>query len=48
MTKDEIFNSVLGKEGGYVDHPDDKEAQQSGALLRTLPVLMDIVAICAI
>ena len=24
MTKDEIFNSVLGKEGGYVDHPDDK------------------------
>ena len=22
MTKDEIFNSVLGKEGGYVDHPD--------------------------
>ena len=24
MTKDEIFNSILGKEGGYVDHPDDK------------------------
>ena len=21
---DEIFNSILGKEGGYVDHPDDK------------------------
>ncbi len=39
----EIFNSILGKEGGYVDHPDDKEAQQCGALLRTLPVLMDTV-----
>ena len=24
MTKDDIFNSILGKEGGYVDHPDDK------------------------
>ncbi|EKQ0500094.1 glycoside hydrolase family 108 protein [Escherichia coli] len=24
MTKDEIFNSILGKEGGYVEHPDDK------------------------
>lgn len=24
MTKDEIFDAILGKEGGYVDHPDDK------------------------
>lgn len=24
MTKDEIFNTILGKEGGYVNHPDDK------------------------
>ena len=24
MTKDEIFEAILGKEGGYVDHPDDK------------------------
>ena len=24
MTKDQIFESILGKEGGYVDHPDDK------------------------
>ncbi len=24
MTKDDIFNSILGKEGGYVNHPDDK------------------------
>lgn len=24
MTKDEIFNAILGKEGGYVNHPDDK------------------------
>lgn len=24
MTKDEIFNSILGKEGGYVDHPADR------------------------
>jgi lysozyme family protein len=23
MTKDEIFNAILGKEG-YVNHPDDK------------------------
>lgn len=48
MTKDEIFNSILGKEGGYVDHPDDKEAQQCGASLRILPVLTDTVAICEI
>lgn len=24
MTKDDIFNAILGKEGGYVNHPDDK------------------------
>lgn len=24
MTKDDIFESILGKEGGYVNHPDDK------------------------
>lgn len=24
MTKDEIFDAVLGKEGGYVNHPNDK------------------------
>lgn len=24
MTKDDIFNGILGKEGGYVNHPDDK------------------------
>ena len=24
MTKDEIFDAILGKEGGYVNHPDDK------------------------
>ncbi|MDU1953777.1 MAG: putative peptidoglycan-binding domain-containing protein [Atlantibacter hermannii] len=24
MTKDDIFNEILGKEGGYVNHPDDK------------------------
>lgn len=24
MTKDEIFNSILGKEGGYVNNPNDK------------------------
>ncbi|MFV5078303.1 glycoside hydrolase family 108 protein [Klebsiella pneumoniae] len=24
MTKDEIFNAILGKEGGYVNNPDDK------------------------
>lgn len=24
MTKDEIFNSILGKEGGYVNNPSDK------------------------
>ncbi|HDD8823446.1 glycosyl hydrolase 108 family protein, partial [Escherichia coli] len=23
-SKDEIFDAVLGKEGGYVNHPDDK------------------------
>ncbi|UMS18001.1 hypothetical protein AOY83_13355 [Escherichia coli] len=23
-SKDEIFNEILGKEGGYVNHPDDK------------------------
>jgi lysozyme family protein len=30
MTKDEIFDAILGKEGGYVNHPDDKGAQQTG------------------
>lgn len=24
MTKDQIFDSILGKEGGYVNNPDDK------------------------
>lgn len=24
MTKDEIFNDILGKEGGYINNPDDK------------------------
>lgn len=24
MNKDDIFNTILGKEGGYVNHPDDK------------------------
>lgn len=24
MTKDDIFNKILGKEGGYVNHPNDK------------------------
>jgi len=24
VTKDEIFNAILGKEGGFVNHPDDK------------------------
>lgn len=24
MTKDDIFNSILGKEGGYVNNPNDK------------------------
>lgn len=24
MTKDDIFNAILGKEGGYVNHPNDK------------------------
>ncbi|HFV1242056.1 TPA: glycosyl hydrolase 108 family protein, partial [Escherichia coli] len=23
-SKDKIFDEVLGKEGGYVNHPDDK------------------------
>lgn len=25
MTKDEIFASILSREGGYVDHPDDRD-----------------------
>ncbi|MDK8008738.1 glycosyl hydrolase 108 family protein, partial [Escherichia coli] len=24
MNKDEIFNAILDKEGGYVNHPDDR------------------------
>ncbi|MGT3291570.1 glycoside hydrolase family 108 protein, partial [Yersinia enterocolitica] len=24
MTKNDIFEAILGKEGGYVNHPDDK------------------------
>ncbi|EHP6632348.1 hypothetical protein KMW88_004866, partial [Salmonella enterica] len=24
MTKDEIFASILNREGGYVNHPDDR------------------------
>lgn len=30
MNKDEIFNAILEKEGGYVNHPDDKEVRQTG------------------
>ncbi|HAE8613142.1 TPA_asm: hypothetical protein G4W81_004913, partial [Salmonella enterica subsp. salamae serovar 30:1,z28:z6] len=24
MTKDEVFASILDREGGYVNHPDDR------------------------
>lgn len=30
MTKDEIFASILSREGGYVDHPDDRGDQRIG------------------
>ncbi len=30
MTKDEIFASILSREGGYVDHPDDRGGQRIG------------------
>lgn len=28
MTKDEIFAAILSREGGYVDHPDDRGGGQ--------------------
>lgn len=30
MTKDEIFAALLSREGGYVDHPDDRGTNALG------------------
>lgn len=46
--KDEIFDEILGKEGGYVNHPDDKGGRQNGVLRKKLPAPTDTVVICAI
>ncbi len=45
-SKDEIFDEVLGKEGGYVNHPDDKGGPTKWALLKKSPGRTDIRAIC--
>ena len=45
-SKDVIFDEILGKEGGYVNHPDDKVGRQNGVLQKKSPALTDIAAIC--
>ncbi len=35
MTKDEIFAAILSREGGYVDHPDDRGPTHWGITLTT-------------
>lgn len=35
MTKDDIFNAILGKEGGYVNHPDDKGGPTNWGITQT-------------
>ncbi|MCG7368017.1 hypothetical protein MHZ90_18060 [Pantoea sp. ACRSH] len=36
MTKDEIFSSILGKEGGYVNNPDDKGGPTSWGITQAV------------
>lgn len=40
MTADQIIEGILGKEGGYVDHPSDKAGQPAGASPKPPPVHM--------
>ena len=58
MTADQIIEGILGKEGGYVDHPSDKggptrwgitqtTARASAALLANLASLLLFVAVVA-
>jgi hypothetical protein len=46
MTADQIIEGILGKEGGYVDHPSDKGGPTAGASRRPPPVHMAIPVIC--
>ena len=36
MTKDDIFEIILGKEGGYVDHPNDKGGPTRWGITQTV------------
>lgn len=47
-SKDEIFDEVLGKEGGYVNHPDDKGGPTKWGITEKSPAPTDTVTICAI
>lgn len=46
MNKDEIFNAILEKEGGYVNHPDDKGGPTNWGLPKSPRGLMVMMAIC--
>lgn len=50
MTKDEIFAAILSREGGYVDHPDDRGGPTHWGITLTTarPGLMAIWGICGI
>lgn len=47
-SKDKIFDEVLGKEGGYVNHRMIRAVRPNGALRKKSPAPTDTVAICAI
>ncbi len=46
MTADQIIEGILGKEGGYVDHPSDKGGPTRWASRRPPPVHMATPVIC--
>ncbi|STE86759.1 Predicted lysozyme (DUF847) [Escherichia coli] len=45
-SKDEIFDEILGKEGGYVNHPDDKGGPTKWGITEKVAVHTVIRAIC--
>ncbi len=45
-SKDEIFDAVLGKEGGYVNHPDDKGGQTKWGITGKVALAHGYQGIC--